>query len=147
MVRSMLETRCVGDNFRMLVTVLVILTSIIFLQKHRAPTFKRCHQHCDDTNITVSGVIYMTIIAQKSILIHFLIDFCCSYNFEHLFLLQFVYHPVYNSVFRKRIKNWIQSREQQLFETLFTHFGWQGPPRKQNGSNLKTSLGIFDIFM
>ena len=67
----MLETICVGNNFKMLVTVLnfFFVTNIHYLftlaspMLHRAPRFKRCHQqqqivanlshqHKDVTNIT-----------------------------------------------------------------------------------------------
>ena len=44
--RRMLEMKCVGDNFKILVTVLAIMaTNIHVLHHRRAPTFKRFHQH------------------------------------------------------------------------------------------------------
>ena len=48
----MLQTKCVGDDFKMLLTVLpTLITNILylfskkFLHKRQAPTFKRCRQH------------------------------------------------------------------------------------------------------
>ena len=42
----MLETKCFGDNLKMLVTTLAILVANIhyFFHKRLAPTLKRCHQ-------------------------------------------------------------------------------------------------------
>ena len=39
----MLETKCVGDNYKILVTVLTILVTNIYYF-----TFKRCRQHTND---------------------------------------------------------------------------------------------------
>ena len=50
----MLESKCVGDNYKILVTVFVILGSNIhyFLLWRRPPTFERCHQY----RISVSNI-------------------------------------------------------------------------------------------
>ena len=59
------DEKCVGDNHKMLVTVLAILVSTIdylftitFGIKLVLPTFKRCHKHRDlVTNIPVVNAI------------------------------------------------------------------------------------------
>ena len=58
----MLETKCVADNFKMLVTILAILvTDILYLLKLAifkililSPTFLDCHQHHNVTIMTVA---------------------------------------------------------------------------------------------
>ena len=42
---SMLETKFFGDNYKMLVTVLAILVTIIYYLFTLASIFKRCYQH------------------------------------------------------------------------------------------------------
>jgi len=43
----MLETKCIGENFKMLMTVVAIFVtnSNIFLPEQRGNYFKKCHQH------------------------------------------------------------------------------------------------------
>ena len=53
----MLETKCVGDNFKILVTVLTIFATNInyFLHERRVP--KSCHQYHDVTKNSATFVI------------------------------------------------------------------------------------------
>ena len=60
----MLETKYVGGNYKMWVTVLAFLSpkSAIVLHSLRAPTFKRCHQLQIFINITVTDCLSMWLI-------------------------------------------------------------------------------------
>ena len=54
----MLETKCVGDNFYMLVTKMAKIVAIFY--KSVAPTLQNCHQLLV-TNITVTAIFYWQV--------------------------------------------------------------------------------------